>query len=96
MTFFENFVQKNGLIEAATNSIGGYPIGFVIGIIVLPLSVNWIQKDPILANLVITSIYVGVSFVRTLILRNAFDGSLAKFLKKKSQTMLGDQKNANN
>jgi len=96
MTFFENFVQKNGLIEAATNSIGGYPIGFVIGIIVLPLSVNWIQKDPILANLVITSIYVGVSFVRTLILRNAFDGSLAKLLKKKSQTMLGDQKNANN
>jgi len=69
---FGQFMGKSGLVEAATNSIGGYPIGFLIGIIVLPLSAVWIQKDPVLANMAITSIYVTVSFVRTYLLRRVF------------------------
>jgi len=64
--------KKTGLIEAATNSIGGYPIGLIIGIIILPMSAGWIQKDPIIANLAITSVYVCVSFIRSYFLGRAF------------------------
>ena len=64
--------NKSGLLEAATNSIGGYPVGFIMGIVILPLSINWIQKDPIVANLTITMLYVCVSFVRTYLLRRIF------------------------
>jgi len=64
--------NKSGLLEAATNSIGGYPVGFIMGIVILPLSINWIQKDPIVANLTITMLYVCVSFVRTYLLRRVF------------------------
>jgi len=64
--------NKNGLAEAATNSVGGYPIGFIMGLVILPLSIGWIQKDPITANLTITMIYVGVSFVRTYLIRKIF------------------------
>ena len=64
--------NKSGLLVAATNSIGGYPVGFIMGIVILPLSINWIQKDPIVANLTITMLYVCVSFVRTYLLRRVF------------------------
>jgi len=64
--------KKNALIEAATNSIGGYPVGFIMGLVILPLSVGWIQKDPITSNLIITMLYVGVSFVRSYFLRRVF------------------------
>ena len=64
--------QSKGLVEALTNSLGGYPVGFAMGLIILPLSLNWIQKDPVTANLTITMIYVSVSFVRTYFLRRVF------------------------
>jgi len=64
--------QSKGLVESLMNSLGGYPIGFAMGLIILPLSLNWIQKDPITANLTITMIYVSVSFVRTYFLRRVF------------------------
>jgi len=54
------------------NSFGGYPIGFTIGLIVLPLSVSWIQKDPYTVNILITLVYASVSFVRIYFLRRLF------------------------
>ena len=67
-----NIPQSKGLVESLMNSLGGYPVGFAMGLIILPLSLNWIQKDPITANLTITMIYVSVSFVRTYFLRRVF------------------------
>jgi len=64
--------KKTDMLEAVTNSIGGYPVGFLVGLAILPLSLEWIQKDPIAANLTITMIYVSVSFVRTYFLRRIF------------------------
>ena len=59
--------------EAFVNSFGGYPIGYGIGIIVLPLSMGWIQEDPLVANLAITLVYAIVSFVRSYVLRRTFE-----------------------
>ena len=56
--------HKKSLSEAFVNSFGGYPIGYGIGIIILPLSTGWIQEDPLTANLAITFVYAIVSFVR--------------------------------
>ena len=39
------------------NSFGGYPIGYGVGILILPLSMGWIQEDPLTANLAITFVY---------------------------------------
>jgi len=60
------------LSEAFVNSFGAYPIGYAIGIIILPLSVGWIEKDLFTVNIFITLIYATVSFVRTYYLRRAF------------------------
>lgn len=65
--------RKKSLSEALLNSFGGYPIGYAIGIVILPLSVGWIQEDPFSVNLFITFIYATVSFVRTYFLRRLFD-----------------------
>jgi hypothetical protein len=54
------------------NSVGGYPIGYAIGIVILPVSVGWIEKDPITVNLLITAVYVTVSFLRSYYLRRFF------------------------
>ena len=35
--------HKKSISESLINSIGGYPIAYGIGIIVLPLSTGWIQ-----------------------------------------------------
>jgi len=64
--------KKADMLEAATNSVGGYPVGFLVGLAILPISIDWIQKDPIVANFTITMIYVTVSFVRTYFLRKIF------------------------
>jgi hypothetical protein len=61
------------LSEAFVNSFGSYPIGYALGIVILPLSVGWIQEDPLTVNLVITAIYASVSFGRTYILRRTFE-----------------------
>ena len=65
--------HKKSLSEAFVNSFGGYPIGYGVGIIVLPLSMEWIQEDPLTANLIITLVYASVSFVRSYFLRRTFE-----------------------
>jgi len=65
--------HKKSLSEAFVNSFGGYPIGYGLGIVILPLSLGWIQEDPLTANLVITFVYAAVSFVRSYFLRRVFE-----------------------
>ncbi len=65
--------HKKSLSEAFVNSFGGYPIGYGLGIVVLPLSMGWIQEDPLVANLAITLVYATVSFVRSYFLRRIFE-----------------------
>ncbi len=64
--------RKKSLSEAFVNSFGAYPIGYGIGIIILPISVGWIHTDPLLANVFITLTYASVSFVRVYVLRRVF------------------------
>ena len=65
--------KKKSASEAFVNSFGGYPIGYGVGIIILPLSLGWIQEDPLVANLAITLVYAVVSFVRSYFLRRIFE-----------------------
>ncbi len=65
--------KKKSASEAFVNSFGGYPIGYGVGIIILPLSLGWIQEDPLVANLAITLVYATVSFVRSYFLRRVFE-----------------------
>ena len=65
--------KKKSVSEAFVNSFGGYPIGYGVGIIVLPLSMGWIQEDPYMANIAITGVYATVSFVRSYFLRRVFE-----------------------
>ncbi len=65
--------HKKSLSEAFVNSFGGYPIGYGLGIVVLPLSMGWLQEDPLVANLAITLVYATVSFARSYFLRRVFE-----------------------
>jgi len=65
--------KKKSASEAFVNSFGGYPIGYGVGIIILPLSLGWIQEDPLVANLLITFVYATVSFARSYVLRRTFE-----------------------
>lgn len=65
--------HKKSLSEAFVNSFGGYPIGYGLGIVVLPLSMGWLQEDPLTANLAITFVYASVSFTRIYFLRRVFE-----------------------
>ena len=65
--------KKKSASEALVNALGGYPIGYGVGIVVLPLSMGWIQEDPYMANIVITGVYAAVSFVRSYFLRRIFE-----------------------
>ena len=65
--------KKKSASEAFVNSFGGYPIGYGVGIVILPLSLGWIQEDPLVANLAITLVYATVSFVRSYFLRRVFE-----------------------
>ena len=65
--------RKKSASEAFVNSFGGYPIGYGVGILILPLSMGWIQEDPLVANLAITFVYAVVSFVRSYFLRRTFE-----------------------
>jgi len=64
--------RKKSLSEAFVNSFGSYPIGYGIGILVLPLSLGWLNEDPLMANIFITLTYAIVSFVRVYFLRRLF------------------------
>ena len=65
--------KKKSVSEALVNAFGGYPIGYGVGIIILPLSMGWIQEDPYMANIAITGVYATVSFVRSYFLRRVFE-----------------------
>ena len=65
--------RSKSLSEAFVNSFGGYPIGYGIGIIVLPLSMGWLQQDIFTANVFITLVYASVSFLRIYFLRRVFE-----------------------
>ena len=65
--------KKKSASEAFVNSFGGYPIGYGLGIVILPLSTGWIQEDPYMANIAITGVYATVSFVRSYFLRRIFE-----------------------
>lgn len=65
--------HKKSISEAFVNSFGGYPIGYGLGIVILPLSLGWIQENPLIANLAITLVYAIVSFVRSYFLRRIFE-----------------------
>ena len=65
--------HKKSLSEAFVNSCGGYPIGYGLGIVVLPLSMGWFEQDPLTANLAITFVYGSVSFARSYFLRRIFE-----------------------
>jgi hypothetical protein len=58
--------------EAFVNSFGSFPIGYAVGIAILPLSVGWIQSDPLTANIAITGVFATVSFTRSYFLRRIF------------------------
>ena len=65
--------KKKSASEAFINSFGGYPIGYGVGIVILPLSTGWLQEDPYMANIAITGVYAVVSFVRSYFLRRIFE-----------------------
>ena len=65
--------KKKSASEAFVNSFGGYPIGYGLGIIILPLSTGWIQNDPYVANIAITTTYAIVGFTRSYFLRRVFE-----------------------
>lgn len=65
--------KSKSVSEALVNSFGGYPIGYGIGIVILPLSMGWLQEDVFTANIFITLIYATVSFVRIYYLRRVFE-----------------------
>jgi hypothetical protein len=65
--------KKKSASEALVNSFGGYPIGYGVGILILPVCSGWIQEDPYMANVAITGVYAAVSFVRSYFLRRIFE-----------------------
>jgi len=65
--------KSKSLSEAFVNSFGAYPIGYGIGIVILPLSMGWLQEDVFTANIFITLVYATFSFVRIYYLRRVFE-----------------------
>ena len=65
--------HNKSLSEAFVNSFGGYPVGYCLGIVILPVSMGWIQEDPLIANMAITFVYASVSFARSYFLRRVFE-----------------------
>jgi len=65
--------KSKSVSEALTNTFGGYPIGYGISIIILPLSVDWIKDDPLVASLFIGIVFATASFLRVYYLRRLFE-----------------------
>ena len=66
-------LKKKSASEALVNALGGFPVGYGLGIIILPISTGWIQEDPYMANIAITGAYAITSFVRSYFLRRVFE-----------------------
>ncbi|MBT4326627.1 MAG: hypothetical protein HOD60_06930 [Candidatus Nitrosopelagicus sp.] len=65
--------HSKSMSEAFINSFGSYPIGYGLGILILPVSIGWIQEDPLTANIAITAVYASVSFARSYFYRRIFE-----------------------
>ena len=65
--------KKKSASEALVNSLGGFPVGYGLGIIILPISAGWLQNDPYIANIAITGTFAVTSFVRSYFLRRVFE-----------------------
>jgi len=65
--------RSKSLSEAFVNSFGSSPIGYCVGIIILPISAGWLKEDPIAATMMVTMVYATVSFVRVYFLRRFFE-----------------------
>ena len=65
--------KKKSASEALVNALGGFPVGYGLGIIILPISTGWIQEDPYMANIAITGAYAITSFIRSYFLRRVFE-----------------------
>ena len=65
--------RKKSVSEALVNSFGSYPIGYAVGIVILPISIGWLQEDLLVANLAVTLVYATVSFARTYLFRRVFE-----------------------
>ena len=65
--------KKKSASEALVNAVGGYPIGYGLGILILPVCAGWIQEDPYMANIAITGAFAVTSFVRSYFLRRIFE-----------------------
>ena len=65
--------RKKSASEAFVNSFGSYPIGYGLGLIILPISMGWLQDDLFVANIFVTLVYATISFVRTYYLRRIFE-----------------------
>ena len=72
-THFYQLTFEQNVSEALVNSFGGYPGGYGLGLVILPLSAGWIQSDPVVATTAITGVYATVSFVRSYFLRRVFE-----------------------
>ena len=72
ITKSQNDSKSKSLSEAFVNSFGAYPIGYGLGIVILPISMGWLQEDVFTANIFITLVYATVSFFRTYYLRRLF------------------------
>ena len=72
-TIHPHDTKSKSLSEALVNSFGSYPIGYVVGILVLPFSMSWLQEDLFLANIFVTLVFATVSFVRVYSLRRIFE-----------------------
>jgi len=67
-----NDSRKKSISEAFVNSFGAFPIGYGIGILILPISAGWLAEDPFIANAGITATFATCSFIRVYFLRRAF------------------------
>lgn len=65
--------RGKSLSEAFVNSFGSYPIGYCVGILILPFSLTWLQEDLFLANVFVTLVFATVSFIRVYSLRRIFE-----------------------
>ena len=65
--------HSKSMSESFINSFGSSPIGYGLGILILPVSVGWIQEDPLTANIAITAVYATISFGRNYLFRRIFE-----------------------
>ena len=73
MNIQQHDTKSKSLSEAFVNSFGSYPIGYVVGILILPISMNWLNEDLLVANIFVTLTFATVSFIRVYSIRRIFE-----------------------